>query len=142
MNSEVFKEYFDNEYKPTYFIAEIGSNFDGDINRAYKLIELAKSSGADAVKFQHYTASSLVSDFGFKNLKNKTHQKSWKKSVYEIYENASVSLNWTSELVKACEKAKIPFFTTPYSLEVIDEIDLKIFSPVTLVALPPGIVSA
>ena len=41
---------------PTYFIAEIGSNFDGDIERAKDLIYLAKESGADAAKFQHYTA--------------------------------------------------------------------------------------
>ena len=50
---------------PVYFIAEIGSNFDRDLSRAKDLIYLAKESGANAVKFQHYTAESLVSDFGF-----------------------------------------------------------------------------
>ena len=41
---------------PTYFIAEIGSNFDGDLDRAKELIFMAKEAGADAAKFQHYTA--------------------------------------------------------------------------------------
>ena len=123
MNSEVFKEYFDNEYKPTYFIAEIGSNFDGDINRAYKLIELAKSSGADAVKFQHYTASSLVSDFGFKNLKNKTHQNSWKKSVFETYNDASLKKEWTNLLNLKAKEFEIDFLTSPYSLELVDYVN-------------------
>ena len=51
-----------------YFIAEIGSNFDQSLDRAKDLIKLAKDSGADAVKFQHYTAGSLVSDHGFKSM--------------------------------------------------------------------------
>ena len=56
--------------KQVYFIAEIGSNFDGSLKRALKLIDIAKDSGADAVKFQHYTASSLVSDIGFTRINN------------------------------------------------------------------------
>ena len=55
-------------HDPVYFIAEIGSNFDQDLDRARDLIYLAKEAGADAVKFQHYTAESLVSDEGFKQL--------------------------------------------------------------------------
>ena len=71
--------------QPVYFIAEIGSNFDNDIERAKDLIYMAKDAGADAAKFQHYTADSLVSDYGFKKLGNSiSHQASWKKSVYEI----------------------------------------------------------
>ena len=43
-----------------YFIAEIGSNFDGDMNRAKDLIHLAKEAGADAVKFQTFDVDHLV----------------------------------------------------------------------------------
>jgi len=56
------------ENHPTYFIADIGANHDGDIVRAKHLIELAKISGADAVKFQHFRAKHIVSDVGFKDL--------------------------------------------------------------------------
>ena len=58
-------------HSPTYFIAEIGSNYDGDLERAKDLIKIAADSDADAVKFQHYTADSLVSDKGFESY----HQK-------------------------------------------------------------------
>ena len=53
---------------PSFFIAEIGSNYDGELSRAIDLINLAKECGADAVKFQNYSASTLVSDAGFKNM--------------------------------------------------------------------------
>ena len=58
---EIFKKHIGSN-QPTYFIAEIGSNFDGDLTRAKELIKIAADSGADAVKFQHYTAETLVSD--------------------------------------------------------------------------------
>ena len=50
---------------PLYFIADIGANHDGEINRAFKLIELAKEAGAHAAKFQNFTASKIVSKKGF-----------------------------------------------------------------------------
>lgn len=54
--------------KKTYFIADISANHDGDFERAKKLCLLAKKSGADAAKFQHFKAETIVSDEGFKNL--------------------------------------------------------------------------
>ena len=57
-----------NDKSKTFFIADIGANHDGDISRAEDLIYLAKESGADAAKFQHFKASSIVSDKGFKLL--------------------------------------------------------------------------
>ena len=76
---------------PTYFIADIAANHDGSIDRAIKLIKLAKECGANAVKFQHFDAKTIVSDYGFKNLGCKaSHQEKWKKSVYEVYEESGV----------------------------------------------------
>ena len=109
---------------PVYFIAEIGSNFDQDLNRAKELIYMAKEAGADAAKFQHYTADSLVSDFGFKKMgSSKSHQASWKKSVYETYEDASINQDWTSILQETCQDAGLSFFTSPYSFDLVDLVD-------------------
>ena len=109
---------------PVYFIAEIGSNFDNDLERAKDLIYMAKEAGADAAKFQHYTASSLVSDIGFKKMGNsKSHQSLWKKSVYETYEDASIDQDWTCILQETCQDAGLSFFTSPYSLELVDFVD-------------------
>lgn len=108
----------------TYFIADIAANHDGNLSRAKDLIYLAAEAGADAAKFQHFEAKTIVSDKGFREMGGKqSHQSKWKKSVSEVYADASVSLNWTEELKNTCKDAGISFFTTPYSLEVIDELD-------------------
>lgn len=109
---------------PTYFIADIAANHDGDLERAKDLIFKAAEAGADAAKFQHFEAKTIVSDHGFKSLGNQqSHQASWKKSVFEVYEAASVSLEWTQELKATCDKANIAFFTSPYSYELVEHID-------------------
>jgi N-acetylneuraminate synthase len=107
-----------------YFIADIGANHDGSIERAYKLIDLAKEAGADAAKFQNFQADKIVSKFGFENLGQKmSHQSSWKKSVYEIYKDASVNFEWTSLLKEKCKEVGIEYFTSPYDFESVDFVD-------------------
>ena len=109
---------------PLYFIADIGANHDGDINRAYKLIELAKEAGADAAKFQNFKANTIVSRKGFENLGGKfSHQESWDKSVYEIYEDASLAYEWTQRLKEKCDEVGIEYFTSPYDIESVDHVD-------------------
>ena len=108
----------------TYFIADIAANHDGSLSRAKDLIFLAKECGADAVKFQHFVAENIVSDFGFKSLKKiKTHQEKWKKSVFEIYKKNSLNRNWNLELIKTAKKAKIDWLTTPYDYEAVDNLN-------------------
>ena len=110
---------------PTYFIADIAANHDGNIERAKELIYLAAEAGAQAAKFQHFKAETIVSNEGFIQLKNNisSHQSSWKKSVFEVYKAASLNLEWTQVLKDTCTKAGISFFTSPYSFELVDYID-------------------
>ena len=56
------------EPHPVYFIADIAANHDGDLERAKMLIRLAKDAGAEAAKFQNFSAPKIVSDYGFKTL--------------------------------------------------------------------------
>jgi len=110
--------------KPLYFVADIGANHDGKLDRAFKLIEFAKESGAHAAKFQNFVASKIVSRSGFDNLDGQmSHQSKWKKSVYETYEDASVSYDWTEKLKEKCEEVEIEYFTSPYDFESVDHVD-------------------
>jgi len=109
---------------PTYFIADISANHDGDLERAKHLIRLAKESGADAAKFQNFRAPEIVSDFGFKNLGTQvSHQAAWQKSVFEIYQDASIPFEWTPILKDECDQEGIDYFSSPYDFDTIDMLD-------------------
>ena len=110
--------------EPSYFIADIAANHDGDINRAKDLIWLAKESGADVAKFQHFKSDKIVSDYGFKKLDNSkmSHQATWNKSVAEIYDQYHTKREWNNELIKTCQEADIEFMTTPYDIDAMTEI--------------------
>jgi N-acetylneuraminate synthase len=110
---------------PTYFIADIAANHDGDLERAKMLIRLAKQAGADAAKFQNFDAPKIVSDYGFKAMSGGqvSHQAAWKKSVFEVYKGASIPFEWTTTLMEECNEAGIEYFSAPYDFEAIDFLD-------------------
>lgn len=106
-----------------YFIADIAANHDGDLGRAKDLIYLAAEAGANAAKFQHFRAETIVSDTAFRSLDGvQSHQSDWKKSVFDVYKDASVSLDWNEELQATCRDAGIHFFTTPYDLDIVEKV--------------------
>ncbi len=105
---------------PTYFIADIAANHDGSISKAKDLICMAAEAGANAAKFQNFFAETIVSDLGFRRLKNvKTHQSKWKDSVFNVYKKAETPIEWTPELKKECKKNNIDYFTAPYDSEIL-----------------------
>ena len=112
------------ENHPTYFIADISANHDGDLERARMLIRLVKEAGADAAKFQNFRAPKIVSDYGFKSMSEQvSHQASWHKSVYEIYQDASIPFEWTPILKDECDQVGIDYFSSPYDFEAIDMLE-------------------
>ena len=110
--------------QPTYFIADLAANHDGDLKRANELIYLCAESGADAAKFQNFQANKIVSQYGFEHLNDKlSHQAKWKKSVFQVYKDASVNKDWTPILKETCKKAGIDYFTSPYDFDSVDAVD-------------------
>lgn len=107
----------------TYFISDIGANHDGDLERAKDLIYKCAEAGADAAKFQNFKVDKIVSKYGFENLKGKFgHQSIWEKPVYDVYKDASISLDWTPILKDTCDKAGIAYFTSAYDFESVDSV--------------------
>ena len=112
------------ENHPAYFIADISANHDGDLERALMLIHLAQEAGADAAKFQNFRAPHIVSDYGFKSMGGQlSHQSSWKKSVFDVYADASIPFDWTPVLKEACDQIGIDYFSSPYDFEAVDMLD-------------------
>lgn len=111
--------------QPTYFVADVAASHDGELSRAIDLIGLAAEAGADAAKFQNFTAPMIVSDRGFRELGSSLgHQASWNKSVVEVYADASIPHEWTPQLKAACDEAGIQYFSAAYDLEAIDMLDV------------------
>ena len=109
---------------PTYFIADISANHDGDLDRAKLLIRLCAEAGANAAKFQNFRAAKIVSDRGFKTLGGQlSHQSKWKKSVFEVYKDASLPWEWTGALKEECDRCGIDYFSSPYDLDAVDMLD-------------------
>lgn len=106
---------------PSYFIADIAANHDGDLGRARDLIWRAKEAGADCAKFQHFLPGKIVSGPGFDDLGAQVaHQSAWKKSVVEVYDQYHTRRDWTPALVETCREAGIDYMTTPYDAEALE----------------------
>ncbi len=74
--------------------------------------------------FRTSALQKIVSDYGFRSLGGQqSHQASWKKSVFEVYQGASIPMQWSEELKAACDEVGIDYFSSPYDFDSIDMLD-------------------
>jgi N,N'-diacetyllegionaminate synthase len=123
-----------------YIIAEIGVNHNGDVDLAKKLIDAAKLAGADAVKFQTFTAEALASPDTPK-VSYQVGTTSIHESHFEMLKRLELSQDEHRELMIYCQKAQIEFISTPYdisSANFLDSMDIRFFKTASadLVDLP------
>ena len=106
--------------EPCFVIAEAGANHDRKLDQAKQLIDVAVQAGADAVKFQVYSAETLYS--------SKTPQFSYlkeleaDKSTYEILRENELPREWLGELAQYCQTKGIIFLATPFDREAVDQL--------------------
>lgn len=112
-----------------FIIAEAGVNHNGSLEIAKKLIDIAKESGADAVKFQTFKAENLVS----KNAEKADYQKrttDQTESQFAMLKKLELDLNAHKELIAYCKSKNILFLSTPFdhgSIELLNHLGLEIF---------------
>lgn len=102
----------------TFIIAEAGVNHNGNMSYAHKLIDIAKKSGVDAIKFQSFIAKEEISKFA----KKATYQKSFKndtQSQLEMVRKLELSFEQQISLIKYCQKKKIQFVSSPFDVSSI-----------------------
>lgn len=105
--------------KPVYIVAEIGCNHNGSKALARKLVEAAKGCGADAVKFQTFKASALISRYAPKAAyQEKTTGTA--DSQLEMTEKLELSHEDYLELRDYAKQLGLDVFSTPFDLESID----------------------
>lgn len=95
---------------PVFVIAEAGSNHDGSIVTAKKLIDAAAGSGADCVKFQSYSGPGLV---------NKREQ----PEVFDIIEKIKTPAGWLKKLAEHARKRGLVFLDTPFDEEQLAALE-------------------
>ena len=102
---------------PCYTIAEAGANHDGELSKAFKLIDAAKNAKADSVKFQTYKAEKLVT----RNAPKYWDDGNSNETQFDVF-NKLDSLKKTDwiEIFKYAERKRITCFSTPFDEESVD----------------------
>ena len=105
-----------------YIIAEMSANHNGDINNAYKIIDMAKAAGADAVKLQTYTPDTITMNINSPEFIIENGL--WAgQSLYELYMSAYTPWEWHEPLFKYAAKKKITIFSSPFDKTAVDLLE-------------------
>lgn len=105
-----------------YIIAEAGINHNGNIDNAIKLIDVAKSSGANAVKFQTFVPELVISKYAVKaSYQKQTTDK--EESQLDMVRKLYLDKTAHKIMVNYCEEIGIDFLSTPFDLDSIDTLN-------------------
>ncbi len=105
-----------------YIIAEISANHHGNIQNAFKLIELAKVNGADAVKLQTYTADTLTINSDLPDFQ--LVDGLWAgRTLYQLYQEAYTPWEWHKPLFNYAKKIGITIFSSPFDSTAVDLLE-------------------
>lgn len=98
----------------TFIIAEAGANHNRNIKQAMSLIDVAKNAGADAVKFQTYSADTLYvkSTPNFAGYTN----------IHQLIKDIELPREWQADLKQYCDELGIEFMSTPFDEQAVDEL--------------------
>lgn len=106
--------------EPCFIVAEAGANHNRDLAMAKELIAVAAEAGADAVKFQTYSAETLYSKKtpGFSYLEGLTD-----KSTWDLIKEIELPREWQAELAEEATRRGLIFMSTPFDHRAVDELD-------------------
>ena len=95
---------------PAFFIGDVGANHNCDLLQAKKIIDLAVSSGLDAIKFQSYRLDHFINS-------------RYNPEGYKLIKKYQIPFSWNRELKEYCDKKGIVFMTTPFDVEIVDHLE-------------------
>jgi pseudaminic acid synthase len=111
-----------NEQSNTYIIAELSANHNQDFERAVKLVEAAKESGADAIKLQTYTQDTITIDCD--NDYFQIHGTLWDgRTLYDLYGEAYTPWDWQPKLKQIADDLGMDLFSTPFDFSAVEFLE-------------------
>ena len=108
-------------YSP-YIIAEMSANHNGNIDNAYRIIDMAKTCGADAIKLQTYRPDTITMDMNTPEFMIEGGL--WDgQSLYELYKGAFMPWEWHKPLFKYAQKLNLTIFSSPFDNTAVDLLE-------------------
>lgn len=108
--------------EPPYVIAEVSGNHNRDIEKALAMIDAAKAAGADAVKFQTYTADSLTLNSDKPDFQITTGTwAGW--NLHALYTEAATPYDWFPKLFERAREVGITMFSSPFDAQSVDLLE-------------------
>jgi N,N'-diacetyllegionaminate synthase len=114
INNRILKNYG----KP-FLIAEAGINHNGDINQALKMVEVAKASGVDAIKFQTFRADEFCRDKE-QTFTYKSQGKEVTELMFEMFKRHEFRVEEWYQIKQKCDSENIFFLSTPQNRSDLD----------------------
>ena len=109
--------------KPVYVIAELSANHGGSKARALEVIHAASEAGADAVKFQHYTAETITVRSDHPDFKVSGGTLWDGRQLADLYAEAMTPWEWTGDLVAEANKLGIDWLSSPFDNTAVDFLE-------------------
>ncbi|MDK2787428.1 MAG: hypothetical protein PWP07_653 [Epulopiscium sp.] len=110
------------ENSPCFIIAEAGSNHDRDMGQAKEMIDVAVEAGANAVKFQTFTAEKIAADTSHPIVRL-GDEYGGVKTLFDLYKGLELPREWQLELKEYADKKGIMFLSTPFDYDAVEELE-------------------